>query len=306
MEKINLTQQQLQGLDSIVPLIKKNEKILKFITDNKLTKAQLEDNFIVFINALENQEDCLTCPGIDSCKHSRPGEYLSIAWRQDTLINTYSKCKYRKHRFEEKTQNQYLKYTTLNRECFNIDFKNIDIDESNIEVIKALHDFVSSFPASQKGLIIRGAFGVGKSTIMMAFINLLTKKEINCAYINCNDYCNLLNAQKFSYDQVVKDQMENTMNLIKNVRVLVIDDLGQETNTSFSRDQVLSPLLQYRFDNKLPTFITTNLDNDGLIHHFQETGSKKEKEVLNGARIMDRLLGLVTPINIKGSRSKRY
>jgi primosomal protein DnaI len=74
---------------------------------------------------------------------------------------------------------------------------------------------------------------------------------------------------------------------IKNTEILLIDDIGAENITSWSRDEVLSPILQYRMDNKLKTFFTSNLSIEDLEKHLALT--KDGEEVVKARRIIERI-----------------
>jgi DNA replication protein DnaC len=53
---------------------------------------------------------------------------------------------------------------------------------------------------------------------------------------------------------------------MKRVMVLVIDDLGQEKQTEWTR-QILYDVVNYRYEHRLPIIITTNFTEDGLANY---------------------------------------
>ena len=50
--------------------------------------------------------------------------------------------------------------------------------------------------------------------------------------------------------------------------VLMLDDLGAESMTSWGRDEVLGTILQFRMLESLPTFFTSNFDFKELAESF--------------------------------------
>ena len=74
---------------------------------------------------------------------------------------------------------------------------------------------------------------------------------------------------------------------ILSIPLLLIDDLGAEAVTPWARDEILCPLLQYRMDEKLPTFFTSNLDLKALENHLAITS--KGDEVIKSGRIISRI-----------------
>lgn len=59
----------------------------------------------------------------------------------------------------------------------------------------------------------------------------------------------------------------------------MIDDIGAESMTSWIRDDVLSVILQYRMQEQLVTFFSSNLDLKALEEHLTVT-QRGEQEPL--------------------------
>ena len=84
----------------------------------------------------------------------------------------------------------------------------------------------------------------------------------------------------------------------------MLDDIGAETMTSWSRDEVLGPILQHRMADQLPTFFTSNFDYKQLENHltFSQRG---EREEVKAARIMERIKSLANPFLLKGDNRRK-
>ena len=74
---------------------------------------------------------------------------------------------------------------------------------------------------------------------------------------------------------------------VKSVPLLLIDDIGAENITQWNRDEILCPLLQYRMDNNLTTFFTSNLTLEQLEEHLGS--SKAGVEAVKAARVIARI-----------------
>ena len=83
------------------------------------------------------------------------------------------------------------------------------------------------------------------------------------------------------------DEFSSKYNYIKKVPILLLDDIGAESVTEWSRDEVLGPILQYRMESKLPTFFTSNLTIEELEENLANT--KKEVDVVKARRIIERI-----------------
>ena len=71
------------------------------------------------------------------------------------------------------------------------------------------------------------------------------------------------------------------------IPILMIDDIGAES-ISWIRDDVLSVILQYRMQEQLVTFFSSNLDLKALEEHLTVT-QRGEQEPLKARRIMERV-----------------
>ena len=79
---------------------------------------------------------------------------------------------------------------------------------------------------------------------------------------------------------------------------VAFDDFGAESCSAFVRDEILGPILQERMNNHLPTFMTSNLDDDNLIDHLSETS--KSTDVLRSTRIRARMQALMNFVELTG------
>ncbi len=76
----------------------------------------------------------------------------------------------------------------------------------------------------------------------------------------------------------------------------MLDDIGAETVTEWGRDEVLGTILQYRMEEHLPTFFTSNLTLEELADHLSMT--KREVDVVKARRIIERIKQLTEEITM--------
>jgi primosomal protein DnaI len=81
------------------------------------------------------------------------------------------------------------------------------------------------------------------------------------------------------------NDFNNSFNKIKEIPILLIDDIGAENITAWARDEILCSILQYRMEEHLPTFFTSNLDLDSLEKHLSINGTSDVK----ARRILERI-----------------
>ena len=93
------------------------------------------------------------------------------------------------------------------------------------------------------------------------------------------------------------------MDLLKKSDVLLIDDIGAESVTSWSRDEILGTILQYRMDSGLPTFFTSNLTIEELETHLSNT--KGSVDIVKAKRIIERIKHLTEDLELVSDNRRK-
>ncbi|HFU4386982.1 TPA: primosomal protein DnaI [Streptococcus suis] len=170
-------------------------------------------------------------------------------------------------------------------------------DENRVEVMLAITDFVKRFEEKPKGLYIYGNFGIGKSYLMAYLANLLSKTHLQST--------TMLHYPTFVVDikNAIKDgSVKERIDEIKLAQVLVLDDIGAEQHSPWVRDDVLQVILQYRMQENLPTFFTSNFSFDDLERHF--ASGKSGDETWQAKRVMERIRYLARDFHLKGNNRR--
>jgi DNA replication protein DnaC len=112
-----------------------------------------------------------------------------------------------------------------------------------------------------KWLVIWGERGSGKSHLCAAVDNHLVQSGVPSLFVTMPD---LLAALRQAMDLQANTEQESysgRMKVFRSAPVLILDDLGAETGSAWS-DGVLFEILDYRYRNRLPTMIATNVNPD--------------------------------------------
>ena len=245
--------------------------------------------------ALE-QKNCATCKGLNFCKNAMPGCFMTPLFDGTCISLAYQECHYK----QEKEKN--LK--TASRELEKASFKDLDVtDKKRKEVLTWVKKFYDDFDTinPQKGLYLHGPFGCGKTYLLAAMINELAKDNVKSVIVYWPEYLRSLK-ESFQFD--LRDEFKNKFNEVKYSKLLLIDDLGAEGVTSWSRDEILGTILQYRMQEDLPTFITSNLNIKELQEHLSVTTSNKS-EKLKSLRIIERIKQLTSDVEMIGENKRK-
>lgn len=223
-------------------------------------------------------KNCSRCKGLSYCKNAVKGHVYFPTVTKDFIEFSYKSCKY----FKEKKKNNTIFFETP-KMLMNASLSELISEEERANILKYIKDFLKKKVNGEtvKGLYLSGSFGSGKSYILSALLNELSLKGYKCVNIN---YPLLLNKLKASFsDYNYNDVMEEIMTC----DVLLIDDIGAENNSPWSRDEVLGTILQYRMDSDLTTFFTSNFTINELETELSETN--KGTDLIKARRIIERI-----------------
>ena len=257
------------------------------IEENLLMKytSLLEDAYQEF-------EHCKKCKGLEFCQNQMTG-YLTKPEQQFKAINfTYVACKYKKQEIEENEYINHLSYYNMPKEFEKASFKDIyKDDKARMPVIKYFKEFIDQYMKNEpvKGLYLNGSFGSGKTYLISALFNEMAKRKVECASVY---YPELLRDLKASFN----DNYKEKFNSIMKSPLLLLDDIGAENSSAWSRDEVLGPILQYRMDYGLPTFFTSNLTLEELEKNLSTTNNGVDS--VKARRIIERIKQLTTSLDL--------
>ena len=119
--------------------------------------------------------------------------------------------------------------------------------------------FVRDYPGgSEKGLLLLGPSGVGKTHLAVAALKELIQR--GHAGLFC-DYRELLKEIQASYNPASESTEMRILEPVRTVEILVLDDLGASKPSDWVRD-IVGIVLNARYNENRTTIITTNyLDN---------------------------------------------
>lgn len=249
-----------------------------------VSKLKISDDILMkYTSTLEEcsneYHNCLNCSNLSECKNKMLGYVYLPKMANKIMQFHYKPCRYKLNQDKKYNYLKNVKYYNLPKNYMEASWDKVDKRlASRKETILWLNNFINN--PTGKGLYLTGNFGCGKTYLIVATFNELAKQNIKSAIIFWPEF---LRDLKSSFDSDYDEKFE----YVKNVPLLLIDDLGAEAVSSWSRDEILCSILQNRMDNDLPTFITSNLSIDNLEQHLAQT--KDGVELVKAKRIIERI-----------------
>jgi DNA replication protein DnaC len=120
-------------------------------------------------------------------------------------------------------------------------------------------------------LLLRGGYGCGKTHLAAAISNYAVEMGVPTLFLTVPD---LLDMLRFSYDSE-DTSFENRFHEIRNASLLVLDDFGTQNATGWAQEKLFQ-IINYRYINKLPLVITTNLNPDDIEPRFRSRLADRE------------------------------
>lgn len=152
-------------------------------------------------------------------------------------------------------------------------------DMKNAKLSTTAKRYVQNFDKINKGLIIFGDVGTGKTFMAAAMANALIDKGYSCKMTNFVEIANEI----FS----IQEKADYINNLAKK-RLVVLDDYSTERKTEYMYELTYS-VIDKLYTCNTPTIITTNLTPEEL----QKKGDVQDK-------IKSRIMEMCIPVKVQG------
>jgi DNA replication protein DnaC len=126
--------------------------------------------------------------------------------------------------------------------------------------LEAAKEMAETFGRAPQGwLLIEGGYGCGKTHLAAAIANFAVNMGTPTLFITVPD---LLDTLRFAFSDP-ETTFEARFEEVRNADLLVLDDFGTQNATAWAQEKLFQ-IINFRYINKLPTVITTNLMLDEI------------------------------------------
>ena len=241
----------------------------------------------------------------ETCPNCGDNTYMEIDFLGQTRI-VRKQCKCEQEEYErakqedENKQRQYRldrlkQYSMMDSHFEQCTFENFKVDKHNEKLYRLALNYCERWTEMKKqnmGFLFYGVPGTGKTYLAFCIANYLLGKLVPVIAISS---IGILNKIKQTYNSYGKEGEPEVILSLKNASLLVIDDLGAENDTAWTKEK-LYEIIDSRYRDGKPMICTTNLTREQL------------RDKLTGedgvSRTYDRLVEMCYPIKITG-KSRR-
>lgn len=163
-------------------------------------------------------------------------------------------------------------------------------NESQRIALKSSMAFAMEYPAVDRGLLLMGSVGVGKTHLAVSILKGLTERGFSCLFY---EFGSLLKEIQDSYNANTQSSELGVLAPVLNADVLVLDELGASKPTDWVRD-TMAHVINTRYNEKKFTIFTTN--------YLDERPNDREETLEDriGVRVRSRLYEMCKTIMMDG------
>src|SRR5215203_3321664 len=168
-------------------------------------------------------------------------------------------------------------------------------NQSQTIALRSAMTFAMEYPAVDRGLLLMGSVGVGKTHLAVSILKGLTERGFSCLFY---EFGALLKEIQDSYNTNTQSSELKVLTPILDAEVLVLDEIGASKPTEWVRD-TMAHVINTRYNDKKLTIFTTN---------YLDERRKDREETLEdriGVRLRSRLFEMCRTVPIAGEDFRR-
>jgi len=242
--------------------------------------------------AAKSKAICEHCSGLDRCTQEEAGLMVEGIEENGIYYTTRKRCKLKVVFDNARKIEGLFKYAKIPKMFRNDTWSDYELTPENEKAVSAGRWLENSHEG--KGLLLFGSRGTGKTKL----VSIVTREKIKQGHkVLFSSVPDLIQSIRSSFDKGKTDEL---LEEIRDVEVLVMDDLGVEKVTDWVSEQMFS-IVNHRLNKGLQTIITSNYSPEQLIIRLSPKNKNGEVEDDEpGYRIVSRIKEMCYVVNLSG------
>lgn len=180
-------------------------------------------------------------------------------------------------------------------ECSLSSYQPASNNGSQFRAFNYAYRLVREYPSVDRGLLLMGPCGVGKTHLAAAILRGLIEKGTQCLFY---EFGTLLKEIQESYNPVSQTSELKVLMPVYEAEVLVLDELGASKPTDWVRDTMMQIIGERYNERKLTIFTTNYLD-------LRRSMTDETLEDRIGVRLRSRVYEMCKTVQIEGDDYRR-
>lgn len=275
----------------------KDPDIHAFAKKYHMSLSELSDYWAELLDFKDDKAECAHCQGLEYCPKVSKGLCRVLEYDDGGIKTPLKFCRFGKIREEEELVLHHFLYNNVSRSLALSRFEDNQFvthrhDLSPVNKV-ALANIIAYLRAPiPKGIYLSGESGSGKTVLMASVMNRLARNHLDVGICH---FPSFLLDMKSSFNNSSDDSY---LSHILHIPYLMLDGIGEENITSWSRDEILLTILSYREINHLATFMTSMYDIEDLDDvYLLRRNDKTEK--LRAAKISGKIRAMCSFVRIE-------
>ncbi len=278
--------------------LSENSRLLDLMKRSRIPMEYLQKDPWDLERWLQYLEPCRGCRGLENCTQDMKGYCYFLKYDPALTQFVLRPCRFEIEKEKAEAHLQNYVSCDLTKSQKTLDFRNINQKEESASYASVLLEVITAC-RENRGIYLYGPMGSGKSYLAACAANEMARQGHRTAYIHYPAFCQRMASG------VVNGEFKREFERVKNAYFLVIDDIGAEGVTEWNRDQILLSLLDYRYNEGLTTWFTSNYDIASLEDHFRIAKGKRE-EAVKASRIAERVRVLAKSALLESKDRRNY
>jgi DNA replication protein DnaC len=173
-------------------------------------------------------------------------------------------CRCTQTQLEERRQSDLRAVSNLDslaRHTFDSFKPDLDLSSEQRTSLRLAYETARAFAEKPQGwLMLLGEFGCGKTHLAAAIANEQLGRGQPALFVVVPDLLDHLRATYSPHNPITYDVR---FDQVRNAPLLILDDLGTQHSTEWAQEKLFQ-IFNYRYNARLPTVITSNIDLDAI------------------------------------------